>query len=186
MKEAKKRGLSNIKTTPDALDLILTKKSRELFEKNEILTERDLDARYEIDLDRYTKKLQIESRVMGDLATNHIIPTAVEYQNLLITNVTGLKQVLKENEFETLASEQMRVIREISERMTTIGRLVEQMVEARRVANRRASAREQAGDYCSKVFPFFEQIRREVDKLELVVSDEYWPLPKYRELLFNR
>jgi glutamine synthetase len=186
VKEAKKRGLSNIKTTPDALDLILTKKSRELFEKNEILNERELDARYEIDLERYTKKLQIESRVMGDLATNHIIPTAVEYQNLLITNVTGLKLVLKENEFETLASEQMRVIREISERMTTIGRLVEQMVEARRVANRRASAREQAGDYCSKVFPFFEQIRREVDKLELVVSDEYWPLPKYRELLFNR
>jgi glutamine synthetase len=186
VKEAKKRGLYNIKTTPDALDLILTKKSRELFEKNEILNERELDARYEIDLERYTKKLQIESRVMGDLATNHIIPTAVEYQNLLITNVTGLKLVLKENEFETLASEQMRVIREISERMTTIGRLVEQMVEARRVANRRASAREQAGDYCSKVFPFFEQIRREVDKLELVVSDEYWPLPKYRELLFNR
>lgn len=186
VKEAKKRGLSNIKTTPDALDLILTKKSRELFEKNEILNERELDARYEIDLERYTKKLQIESRVMGDLATNHIIPTAVEYQNLLITNVTGLKQVLNEKEFQAMASEQMRVIREISARMSTIGKLVEEMIEARKVANKHTSARKQAGDYCSKVFPFFEQIRREVDKLELVVSDEYWPLPKYRELLFNR
>lgn len=186
VKEAKKRGLSNIKTTPDALDLVLTKKSRDLFEKNEILNERELDARYEIDLERYTKKLQIESRVIADLATNHIIPTAVEYQNLLITNVTGLKQVLSATEFESMASEQMRVIREISQRMTTIGKLVEEMIEARKVANRHASARKQAGDYCAKVFPFFEQIRREVDKLELVVSDEYWPLPKYRELLFNR
>lgn len=186
VKEAQKRGLSNIKTTPDALDLVLTKKSRDLFEKNEILNERELDARYEIDLERYTKKLQIESRVIADLATNHIIPTAVEYQNLLITNVTGLKQVLSATEFESMASEQMRVIREISQRMTTIGKLVEEMIEARKVANRHASARKQAGDYCAKVFPFFEQIRREVDKLELVVSDEYWPLPKYRELLFNR
>ena len=186
VKEAKKRGLSNVKTTPDALDFILTPKSRYLFEKNEILNERELDARYEIDLERYTKKVQIESRVMGDLATNHIIPTAVEYQNVLITNVTGLKQVLTPKEFETLASEQMRIIREISERMTLINKLVEEMTAARKSANRHESARKQAGDYCHKVFPYFEKIRREVDKLELVVSDEYWPLPKYRELLFNR
>jgi len=186
VKDAKKRGLSNVKTTPDALDFILTPKARKLFEKNEILNERELDARYEIDLERYTKKIQIESRVMGDLATNHIIPTAVEYQNVLITNVTGLKQVLTAQEFETLASEQMRIIREISERMTLINKLVEEMTEARKSANKHESARKQAGDYCHKVFPFFEKIRREVDKLELVVSDEYWPLPKYRELLFNR
>ena len=186
VKEAKKRGLSNIKTTPDALDFLLTKKARALFEKNEILNERELDARYEIDLERYTKKIQIESRVMGDLATNHIIPTAVEYQNLLIKNVTGLKQVLTDSEFKTLASEQMSMIREISERMTAIRSLVEAMTEARKTANKLESARKKAGEYCGKVFPYFDKIRREVDKLELIVSDEYWPLPKYRELLFNR
>jgi glutamine synthetase len=186
VKEAKKRGLSNVKTTPAALDFILTKASRELFEKNEILNERELDARYEIDLERYTKKLQIESRVMGDLATNHVIPTAIEYQNVLISNVTGLKQVLNAKEFEVLASEQMRIIREISERMTLINKLVEEMTEARKSANKHESARKQAGDYCDKVLPYFDKIRREVDKLELIVSDEYWPLPKYRELLFNR
>jgi glutamine synthetase len=186
VKEAKKRGLSNVKNTPEALDFLLSKKSRELFEKNEILNERELDARYEIDLERYTKKIQIESRVMGDLATNHIIPTAIEYQNLLITNVTGLKQVLTDKEFKTLATEQMSMIREISERMTAIRTLVEAMIGERKTANQLESARKQAGEYCEKVFPYFEKIRREVDKLELIISDEYWPLPKYRELLFNR
>jgi glutamine synthetase len=186
VKEAKKRGLSNVKTTPDALDFLLTKKSRGLFEKNEILNERELDARYEIDLERYTKKIQIESRVMGDLATNHIIPTAIAYQNILITNVTGLKQVLTDKEFNTLATEPMSMIREISERMTAIRTLVEGMIGERKTANQLDSARKQAGEYCEKVFPYFEKIRREVDKLELVISDEYWPLPKYRELLFNR
>jgi glutamine synthetase len=186
VKEAKKRGLSNVKTTPDALDFFLTKKSRGLFEKNEILNERELDARYEIDLERYTKKIQIESRVMGDLATNHIIPTAIAYQNILITNVTGLKQVLTDKEFNTLATEPMSMIREISERMTAIRTLVEGMIGERKTANQLDSARKQAGEYCEKVFPYFEKIRREVDKLELIISDEYWPLPKYRELLFNR
>ena len=186
VQEAKKRGLSNVKTTPDALDFLLAKKSRELFEKNQILNERELDARYEIDLERYTMKIQIESRVMGDLATNHIIPTAIEYQNLLITNVTGLKQVLTDKEFENLAKEQMSMIREISERMTAIRTLVEAMIGERKTANQLESSRKQAGAYCEKVFPYFEKIRREVDKLELIISDEYWPLPKYRELLFHR
>lgn len=186
VKEAEKRGLSNVKSTPQALDFIMTQKAKELFAKNEILSERELDARYEIDLERYMKKIQIESRVMGDLATNHIIPTAVEYQNLLITNVTGLKQVLSAKEFEELANEQLMLIREISERMTAIRRLVSDMVEERKSANKAPGIRKQADEYCNKVLPFFEKIRREVDKLELIVSDEYWPLPKYRELLFNR
>ncbi|MBI1288149.1 MAG: glutamine synthetase type III [Flavobacteriales bacterium] len=186
VKEAEKRGLSNVKTTPEALDFIMTSQSKDLFSKNEILSERELEARYEIDLERYTKKIQIESRVMGDLAINHIIPTAVEYQNLLITNVTGLKQVLSAKEFDLLASEQMSLIREISERMTALRKLVGEMTEERKQANRQSSARKQADDYCVKVLPYFERIRREVDKLELIISDEYWPLPKYRELLFNR
>ena len=186
VKEAKKRGLSNVKTTPEALDFILSDKARTLFEKNEILNERELDARYEIDLERYTMKIQIESRVMGDLATNHVVPTAVEYQNVLIKNVTGLKQVLPDSEFKLLASEQLNMIREISERMTVIRKTVEEMTEARKSANQQSSARKKAGDYCNKVFPYFSKIRYEVDKLELLISDEYWPLPKYRELLFNR
>ncbi len=184
--EAEKRGLSNIKTTPQALDKILSDKSRKLFKDNEILSERELEARYEIDLERYTKKIQIESRVMGDLAVNHVLPTAVTYQNVLIENVTGLKQVLSDAEFNKLAAEQLTVIREISERMTSIRKLVSEMVEVRKTANLCESVREQAGDYCDKVLPFFEKIRREVDKLELIVADELWPLPKYRELLFNR
>ncbi len=186
IKEAKKRGLSNVKTTPDALDLIQTTEARELFEKNEILNARELEARYEIDLERYAKKIQIESRVMGDLAINHVIPTAVEYQNVLITNVTGLKQVLDSSEFKGMAAGQMEVIREISDRMNSIRKMVSDMIDARKAANKLTSPRKKAGAYCSEVLPFFEPIRREVDKLELVISDEYWPLPKYRELLFNR
>lgn len=186
VKEAETRGLSNVKTTPEALDFIMTSKAKQLFVENEILSERELHARYEIDLERYTKKIQIESRVMGDLAINHIIPTAIEYQNVLISNVTGLKQVLSPSEFDVMASEQMGLIREISERMNSIRKLVGQMVEERKLANKHQTARKQAEDYCERVLPFFEKIRREVDKLELVVSDEYWPLPKYRELLFNR
>lgn len=186
VKEAEKRGLSNVKTTPEALDFIMTPKAKALFSTNDILSDRELEARYEIDLERYTKKIQIESRVMGDLAINHIIPTAVEYQNLLITNVTGLKQVLSSKDFDLLASDQIALIREISERMTTIRKLVGEMIEERKSANKQMSARKQADDYCNRVLPYFERIRREVDKLELTISDEYWPLPKYRELLFNR
>ena len=186
VKEAKKRGLSNILTTPAALDCMVSKEARAVFEKNEILSERELEARYEIDLEGYTKKIQIESRVMGDLAINHIIPIAVEYQNLLIQNVTGLKELFSDKEFKDLAGEQMATVRKISERIQRIRLLSEEMRDARKTANQLNNAREKAGAYCDDIRPYFGQIRREVDKLELVVSDEYWPLPKYRELLFNR
>jgi glutamine synthetase len=186
VKEAERRGLSNIKNTPEALDRVLSSEARELFGKNNILSERELEARYEIDLERYTKKIQIESRVMGDLAINHVLPTAVAYQNVLIENVKGLKEVLDAKTFTELASEQVALITEISERMTTIRKSVSSMIEARKAANAKSSIREMAGDYCEKVVPYFELIRKQVDKLELIVSDEHWPLPKYRELLFNR
>jgi len=186
VKEAEKRGLKNVKTTPGALDVLTTQKVKDLYSKNEILTERELEARYEIDLELYAKKIQIESRVMGDLASNHIIPTAIQYQNILIENVKGLKDVLGEKDFKELAGEQLRLIREISERTTRLHSLVEAMVEARKKANALTHARELAGMYCDEVVPYFQQIRREVDKLELIVSDELWPLPKYRELLFLR
>ena len=184
--EAKKRGLSNHLTTPDALDAVLSKEVRDLFERNQILNERELEARYEIDLEGYTKKIQIESRVMSDLAINHIIPIAVEYQNLLIQNVTGLKGLFSEKEFTALSGEQMSSIKDVSERIQRIRLLTEEMREARKVANQILDARKKAGQYCAKVLPYFESLRREVDKLELIISDEYWPLPKYRELLFNR
>jgi glutamine synthetase len=186
LKEAKKRGLSNILTTPPALDCMLSEESRSVFERNEILNARELEARYEIELEGYTKKIQIESRVMGDLAVNHVIPTAVEYQNLLIQNVTGLKELFEEKEFKALSQEQLLTIKMISERIQLIRKLSEQMREARKKANQIDDPRKQAGEYSSQVLPFFQKIRREVDKLELVISDEYWPLPKYRELLFNR
>jgi glutamine synthetase len=186
LKEAKKRGLSNLKTTPEALDKLLEKKSRELFEKNEILNSRELEARYEIDLERYTKKLQIESRVIGDLAVNHVLPTAFAYQNVLVKNVSGLKDILSKTEFDSIASEQVQMVKEISQRISALRGLVGDMVEARKKANAKTSARDKAGAYCDSVKPFFEKIRYEVDKLELIISDEMWPLPKYRELLFNR
>lgn len=186
VEEAAKRGLSNVKTTPHALDVLADKKIVELFSKNEILTERELEARHEIDLENYAKKIQIESRVMGDMASNHIIPTAIQYQNVLIDNVNGLKGLYSDKEFKELASEQLRVIREISERITRLRTLVADMTEARKKANESTDTRELAGLYCEQVIPFFGQIRREVDKLELVVSDELWPLPKYRELMFLR
>lgn len=186
IKEAKKRGLSNVTTTPDALDFILSKKSRNLFESNEILNERELEARYEIDLENYTKKIQIESRVIGDLARNHIVPTAIAYQNVLLSNVSGLKQVFGDKDFQSLAEGQLATIKDMSGRITRIQKLVDEMTSARKTINKLSDTRKVAGDYCTVVRPYFDLIRREVDKLELVVSDEYWPLPKYRELLFNR
>lgn len=186
VKEAKKRGLSNIKSTPEALDKLLEEKSRKLFEGNEILNQRELDARYEIDLERYTKKLQIESRVIGDLAINHIIPAAIEYQNVIIENVSGLKSVFSNQDFERLSSTQIDILQQISKRITTIKELVSEMIETRKNANHQKSIRKTADVYAKNVLPFFDKIRYEVDKLELIVSDETWPLPKYREMLFNR
>lgn len=186
VKEAAKRGLSNIKSTPEALDKLLEEKSRKLFETNEILNQRELEARYEIDLERYTKKIQIESRVMGDLAINHVLPTAIQYQNVLIENISGLKSFASKSDFDSLAAVQLQLAKEISQRMNTIQTLVSDMVETRKQANAQKSVRNTAEVYAKQVLPFFDKLRREVDKLELIVSDEVWPLPKYRELLFNR
>ncbi|MCG3164307.1 MAG: Glutamine synthetase [Bacteroidia bacterium] len=186
VKEAEKRGLSNIKTTPQALDAYVSKKSIELFKRFDIHSEREIKARHDIYLEAYSKKIQIESRVMGDLALNQIIPTAIEYQNLLINNVKGLKEIFSASEFKTLAEVQIATIKEVSEHISAIKTGVEAMIEARKKANKVEGARAHAIAYCEKVVPFFETIRYHVDKLELLVDDEYWPLPKYRELLFNR
>lgn len=186
VKEAAKRGLSNIKTTPQALGAFVSKQTMELFERNNIMSHREQHARYDIYLETYTKKIQIESRVMADLALNHIIPTAIRYQGSLVQNVKGLKDILSAAEFKKAAQIQLDMISEISEHVNIIKTNVDNMTEARKKANAISDVKKQAIDYCEKVKAYFETIRYHVDKLELLVDDENWPLPKYRELLFTK
>ena len=186
VKEAAKRGLSNIKTTPLALEAFVSKKTMDLFERNGIMSEREQHARYDIYLETYTKKIQIESRVMADLALNHIIPTAIKYQSLLIENVRGLKEIMSAADFKKSSQIQMEMIVEISEHINTIKTKVDEMTEARKKANAILEVKKQALDYCNKVKSYFDVIRYHVDKLEILVDDESWPLPKYRELLFTK
>jgi len=186
MKEAARRKLSNLRSTPEALKALISHKTEKLFEENQVLTKRELEARFEIRLENYTKKIQIESRVLGDLSTNHIIPIAIKYQNTLIENVKGLKQVLDYQTYGKLSHNQMETITEISEHVDKIKTYVHNMVEERKVANKMEEPEEKANAYCTKVYPYFDKIRYHVDKLEMLVDDELWPLPKYRELLFMR
>jgi len=186
VKDAAKRGLSNRKTTPEALKGFVEKKSIDLFERNNVLSKREVEARHEIGLENYTKKIQIESRVLGDLAGNHIIPVAIRYQNTLIENVKGLKQVLDVKTYGKLSQNQMETITEISEHIDKIKTYLNEMIDARKEANRIDEPEEKAFAYCEKVLPYFEKLRYHVDKLELLIDDELWPLPKYRELLFTR
>jgi glutamine synthetase len=145
----------------------------------------EIHARYEIELEAYTKKIQIEGRVIGDIARNHVIPTAINYQNKLISNVQGLKDIFGKD-FEKYAQEQINLIKEISEHIKEINSNVTNMTEARKVANNIEDTEEKAYAYCDKVRPFFEVIRYHCDKLEILIDDELWTLVKYRELLFTR
>jgi glutamine synthetase len=179
--EAKKRGLNNVPTTPHALDFFITKKAEAVLVGNGIMTERELHARYEILQENYTKKVQIESRIIGDLAVNHVIPTAIEYQSKLIANLRGLKEIgMADVANKTLKDN----IVAISKYIDAINEDVEAMTEERKKANNLDDAKDKAIAYCEKVKPYFDRIRYNVDKLEITVSDEDWPLPKYRELLF--
>ncbi len=186
VKEAAKRGLSNNRNTPEALNAFVTRKTIDLFGRHRVMTEKELLARFEIKLEKYTKKIQIESRVMGDLATNHILPTAIHYQNRLIENARGLKEVLDSKTFVKLSRNQLNTIKDISNHISSIKDDVEMMTEARKVANAIENIQEQALAYKDTVKPYFENIRYHVDKLEMLVDDELWPLPKYRELLFMK
>lgn len=186
VKEAEKRGLSNIKTTPEALGAFVSKQTMDLFERHNIMSEREQHARYDIYLETYTKKIQIESRVMADLAQNHIIPTAIKYQSSLIENVRGLKEIMSPSDFKKNAQIQLEMINEISEHIFIIKTKVDEMTESRKKANAISNAKKQAVDYCEKVKSYFDVIRYHVDKLELLIDDESWPLPKYRELLFTK
>jgi len=184
-KEAKKRGLSNYKTTPEALKARASKKALDLFSEMGIMNHIEVEARYEIELEEYTKKIQIEGRVLGDISQNHVIPTAIRYQNTLIENVKGLKEIFGKD-FEKIAKEQIVLIKEISAHIEGINTKVESMTEARKKANALTDAQKMAEDYCNKVKPYFDQIREHCDKLELLVDDEIWTLIKYRELLFTK
>lgn len=186
VKEAASRKLSNHRTTPEAVKAFISPKTEKLFEENQVLTKRELEARYEIRLEHYTKKIQIESRVLGDLSTNHIIPIAIKYQNTLVENVKGLKQVLDYQTYGKLSHNQMETITEISEHVDKIKTFVHNMVEERKKANKIEEIEAKATAYCRHVFPYFDKIRYHVDKLEMLVDDDLWPLPKYRELLFMR
>jgi glutamine synthetase len=185
VKIAEKRGLKNIKTTPQALDVYVEKKSIDIFGKHGILNEIEMHARHEIRLENYTKKIQIESRVIGDLSLNHILPIAIAYQTTLIENVKGLKEIFGDKDLKKLASIQLELIESISEHILIIKKSVDEMTEERKIANALTNGREMAIAYCEKVKPHFETIRYNVDKLELIVDDASWPLPKYRELLFT-
>ncbi|NQT76391.1 MAG: glutamine synthetase III [Bacteroidetes bacterium] len=186
IEEASKRGLSNLQSTPEALKAFVSEDTIKLFEVNNVLTRRELHARFEIKLENYIKKIQIESRVIGDLAKNHIIPIAVRYQNTLIENARGLSEVLDSRTYVKLSRNQIQTIKEISEHITEVKTLVDAMLEERKKANRMSSFEESAAAYHNKVMAYFKPIRSHVDKLELLVDDELWPLPKYRELLFIR
>ncbi len=183
-KEAEKRGLQNVRTTPLALDAYVTDKAKQLFESNHVLTHVELEARHEIELEKYIKKVQIEGRIMGELCTSHIVPSAVKYMNVLINNIKGLKEVgIPESGY----SNQKQILEKIAEHTNKVSDLVEKMIEARKVVNNMTESRTKAIAYQSQVKDaFFDDIRYHVDKLELLVDDQHWLLPKYREMLFLR
>ena len=184
-KEAKKRGLSNNKTTPTALKAKVSKKTIALFEEMEVMSKVESEARYEIEMEEYLMRIQIEGRVLGDLARNHVVPTAIKYQTALIANAQGLKDLFGKD-FKSIAKEQLDLIKTISEHITAIKSKTKKMIEARKKANKIDDVEKKALAYCDKVKPFFDEIRYHCDKLEIMVDDELWPLSKYREMLFTR
>ncbi|MDG1038345.1 MAG: glutamine synthetase III [Polaribacter sp.] len=183
-KEAKKRGLSNNKATPEALKIKVSDETVSLFEEMEVMSRVELEARYEIDLEAYTKKVQIEGRVLADIARNQVVPTAIIYQNTLLENTKNLKEIFG-NEYKNIAKEQIELIMVISNHITKINALVIQMEAEEAKANKLIGLK-LAQHYSDKVKPFFVDIRYHCDQLETMVDDNLWPLTKYRELLFTR
>ncbi|MDX9883971.1 MAG: glutamine synthetase III [Prolixibacteraceae bacterium] len=184
--EAESRGLTNITSVPKALEAFISPEAKELFKSVEVYNEKELEGRAEVEYEKYFKNIQIEARVLGDLAINHIVPTAVRYQTMLLENVKAMKEVFSEAEYNELASGRKELIKEIGGHVSSIKSLVKEMVEARKVANRIEDSIEKAEAYDVSVRPFMEEIRYHIDHLELTVDNELWPLPKYRELLFVR
>ena len=182
--EAAARGLDCESSAPVVFDRYLEPASIDMFARMEVMGETELKARNEIKWDMYTKKVQIEARVLGDLALNHIVPTAMKYQSALLDNIIKMETVLGKEEGDKYSAENIATVKEIAMHISEIKRMVGAMVERRKVANRIAVEREKAVAYHDTVAPMLEEIREHVDKLELVIDNEQWPLPKYRELLF--
>ncbi len=186
VEEANKRGLDTEKSAPIIFDSYLTPDTIKMFESMSVMKENELKARNEVKWETFTKKLQIEARVLGDLSLNHIIPVATHYQAMLSKDVQSLMAIYGEEKGKKLSERIMNIIEQISERTAIIEKNVEDMVNARKVANKIADEREKAIAYHDTVETWFQPIRYQIDKLELVVADELWTLPKYRELLFIR
>ena len=184
--EAARRGLDCETSCPVIFDQYLTEDSVRMFESAGVMTRKELEARNEVKWETYTKKIQLEARVLGDLVMNHVVPVAIEYQSKLIDNVYKMKQIFPTEEAEKLSAENMAIIRKIAEHTSYIKEHVDTMVEARKVANKIVDERAKAIEYHDKITPMLEQIRYHIDKLELIVDDQMWTLPKYRELLFIR
>ncbi len=184
--EAAKRGLDCETSVPLIFDAYLNPKHVDVFEKMNVLSHKELESRVEVKWEIYTKKIQIESRVMGDLTMNHILPVASQYQGILLDKVAKMKALFGDDEFATISSEDMRIIRKISEHVNFINAKTKEMVDARKAANHIECEREKAIAYHDIVLPLMEEIRYHIDKLELIVDDKLWTLPKYRELLFIR
>ena len=184
--EAKRRGLRGISDVPQAYKAFLEKDTLKLMRETDVLTEREVEARYEVMNEIYLKKLQIEARVLGDLTVNHIIPTAIKFQNSLIQNVLGIKEIFGPDEYKVMSERQLIAIKKISGYIEQLREDFHSLVEARKEANIIESYSERAQAYSSTVLPFMEKMRVVADKLEMVVDDELWPLPKYRELMFWR
>lgn len=184
--EAKRRGLDCETSVPLIFDAYLKPESIEMFKRTNVFSEVELHARNEVKWEIYTKKIQIEARVLGDLAINHVIPVATKYQSILLDNVYKIKTLFPQEKFETIATSELQMIEKIADHMMIIREKVQQMVDARKVANKIECMRTKAIAYHDTVFPLLDEIRYHIDKLELMIDDEMWPLPKYRELLFIR
>lgn len=186
VEEAKRRGLDCETSCPIIFDNYLSEGSVKMFESMNVMNSKELEARNEVKWETYTKKIQIEARVMGDLSMNHIIPVATHYQSQLAKNVQNMRQIFPVEKAEQLTARNLKIIEEIAERTQAIETGVEELVNARKVANKIESEREKAIAYHDTVAPKMEKIRYQIDKLELIVADELWTLPKYREMLFIR
>lgn len=184
--EALRRGLRPMGEVPEANKALVEPATVALFSSLGILSDRELYARYEVQQETYTKKLQIEARVLGDLIVNHVVPTAIKFQNTLIENCRGLKDLFGPERMRQMCTSQLRMVEKISRYVDSLRKDVHDMIEERRLANQITDVTERAEAYCARVLPYMQKIREVSDKLEMLVDDELWPLPKYREMLLSR
>ena len=184
--EAERRKLTNINSVPEALLKYEDNEAKDVLLGEKIFTPAELSSRVDVEMEKYVKKIQIESRVLGDLTINHVIPAAVRYENILLDNVMKMKSVFSESEYERLSCKRRELIIEIQERIDALKELVQEMTEERKYSNHLHSIREKALAYSERVDCYLDKIREHIDTLEMNIDNEIWPLPKYRELLFTR